>query len=202
MVTAPDAQPHDHTCSGTGGTESRGTVNAPAVVLLAVTDAGGIAHLVTDDATAAGRYLAACGTEVLAASLTTSESGHCRPARGGGPGGVERRSACTRSVIGRCRNQRRPPPQQDRNAGEALPVDNQVLFEWRRVESSGCAVDRCMSTVRRVVLLRGFRGQRFCQGDPRESGYEAGWLRRSAGGSGLRRRTARVGFVVAWAGIA
>lgn len=38
-------------------------------------------HLITDEAFAAGRrvghYQAACGTEVLAASLTTAERGHC-----------------------------------------------------------------------------------------------------------------------------
>ncbi|MGH4012431.1 MAG: hypothetical protein ACRDSL_00520 [Pseudonocardiaceae bacterium] len=54
----------------------------PRVPLLAVTDIGGTTHLVTEAAMAAGRpagrYIAVCDTEVLAASLTAPESGHCR----------------------------------------------------------------------------------------------------------------------------
>ncbi|MCA1673645.1 MAG: hypothetical protein LC799_16075 [Actinobacteria bacterium] len=53
--------------------------------LLAVTDAEGIEHLITEAAMTAGRragrYTAACGDEVLAASLTAPESGHCRACR-------------------------------------------------------------------------------------------------------------------------
>jgi hypothetical protein len=50
--------------------------------LLGVTDARtSVAHLVTDEAMAAGRaqgrYQAVCGREVLASSLTAEESGHC-----------------------------------------------------------------------------------------------------------------------------
>jgi len=60
-------------------------VSAPGAALPAVTDTAGTAHLVTDDAMAAGRaagcYLAVCGAVVLAASLTTPESGHCRACR-------------------------------------------------------------------------------------------------------------------------
>ncbi|MGH3795487.1 MAG: hypothetical protein ACRDSP_11415 [Pseudonocardiaceae bacterium] len=41
-----------------------------------------IAHLVTDEAMAVGRrlgcYVACCGIEVLASSLTAEESGYCR----------------------------------------------------------------------------------------------------------------------------
>lgn len=41
------------------------------------------AHLITDEAFTSGcrtgRYVAACGTEVLAASLTTPECGYCEP---------------------------------------------------------------------------------------------------------------------------
>jgi hypothetical protein len=52
-------------------------------ILFVMTDARtGVAHLVTDDAAAAGRragrYRAMCGADVLAASLTTPESGYCR----------------------------------------------------------------------------------------------------------------------------
>lgn len=53
--------------------------------LLAVTDVEGIEHLVTDAAMAAGRrvgrYVAVCDAEVIAASLTMPESGHCRACR-------------------------------------------------------------------------------------------------------------------------
>jgi hypothetical protein len=56
--------------------------------LLAVTDVEGIEHLVTDAAMAAGRrvgrYVAAYGTEVLAASLTAPETTRCRRCRSGG----------------------------------------------------------------------------------------------------------------------
>ncbi|MGH3815558.1 MAG: hypothetical protein ACRDUV_24425 [Pseudonocardiaceae bacterium] len=57
-------------------------MSAPGAVLLAVTGIDGTAHLVTDEAMAAGRaagrYLAVCDAVVLAASLITPESGHCR----------------------------------------------------------------------------------------------------------------------------
>ncbi len=54
----------------------------------AVTDARtGLTHLVSDEAMAAGRragrYVAACGAEVLAGSLTAPESGRCRRCRSG-----------------------------------------------------------------------------------------------------------------------
>lgn len=53
--------------------------------LLAVTDAEGIEHLVTDVAMVAGRragrYVAACGADVIAASLTAPEFGRCRACR-------------------------------------------------------------------------------------------------------------------------
>ncbi|MGH3910655.1 MAG: hypothetical protein ACRDRM_07465, partial [Pseudonocardiaceae bacterium] len=56
-----------------------------APVRHAVTGVDGVAHLVTDDAMAtgrtAGRYMAVCDTEVIAASLTTPESGYCRHCR-------------------------------------------------------------------------------------------------------------------------
>jgi len=59
---------------------------AKPVTLRAVTDIGGTTHLVTDEAMAAGRragcYRAVCGSHLLAASLTTPESGHCRSCRG------------------------------------------------------------------------------------------------------------------------
>jgi hypothetical protein len=65
-------------------------VSAPAVVLFEVTDTDGTAHLVTEEAMAAGRpagrYRAACGSEVLAASLTTPERGYCRSCRRGRAG--------------------------------------------------------------------------------------------------------------------
>lgn len=58
------------------------------VRLAEVTDAQtGITHLVSDEAMAAaiiarsGSYLAACGAEVLTASLTTPESAVCRRCR-------------------------------------------------------------------------------------------------------------------------
>jgi len=54
-------------------------------VLLAVTGAGGTAHLVTAEAMAdgrrAGRYRAVCEADVLAAGLTEPESGRCRACR-------------------------------------------------------------------------------------------------------------------------
>ena len=53
--------------------------------MFAVTDTEGTAHLVAEEAMAAGRrggrYLAVCGTQVLAASLTTPEHGSCRSCR-------------------------------------------------------------------------------------------------------------------------
>ena len=76
-----------------GGNQRRGpgfasAVQAPgyAPLVFAVTDARvGTGHLVTQDAMAAGRragrYVALCGGEVLAASLTAGESGHCRSCR-------------------------------------------------------------------------------------------------------------------------
>lgn len=58
---------------------------AHTAALRAVTDAGGLTHLVTDEAMVVGRrlgrYAACCGTEILAASLTTPEAGRCRPCR-------------------------------------------------------------------------------------------------------------------------
>ena len=52
------------------------------VPVFAVTDNAGVAHLVTEEAVAAGRsfgrYRAGCGWEVVAASLTTPECGSCR----------------------------------------------------------------------------------------------------------------------------
>lgn len=59
---------------------------ARRAALLGVTDARtSIAHLVSDEAMAAGRragcYVAICGCEVLASSLATEESGHCRACR-------------------------------------------------------------------------------------------------------------------------
>jgi len=65
---------------------TRGSVmKAPAVMCFAVTDVGGIVHLITEDAMAAGRssgrYAAVCGGAVLAASLTTRECGYCRSCR-------------------------------------------------------------------------------------------------------------------------
>ncbi len=61
-------------------------MSAHAVLLFAVTDAGGVAHLVTDEAMAAGRYATVCGSQVLAASLTTPERGYCRSCRRGRKG--------------------------------------------------------------------------------------------------------------------
>lgn len=50
--------------------------------LRAITDAGGMTHLVTDAAMAAGRphgrYIAVCDCPVLPASLTAPESDFCR----------------------------------------------------------------------------------------------------------------------------
>jgi len=62
---------------------SKARTQARRVVLVfTVTDNGGVAHLVTEEAMAAGRpmgrYLAVCGSSVLAASLTTPECGSCR----------------------------------------------------------------------------------------------------------------------------
>ena len=53
------------------------------IPVVAITDAHPrSAHLVTDEAFTAGcragRYLAACGAEVLTASLTTPERSHCK----------------------------------------------------------------------------------------------------------------------------
>ncbi|MCA1673669.1 MAG: hypothetical protein LC799_16200 [Actinobacteria bacterium] len=60
-------------------------MSAPGAALLAVTDTDGTAHLVTDEAMAAGRaagcYLAVCDVVVFAASLTTPESRRCRKCR-------------------------------------------------------------------------------------------------------------------------
>lgn len=53
--------------------------------LLAVTDVNRITHLLTEDAVVIGRrlgrYVTCCGVEILAASLTTPESGYCRRCR-------------------------------------------------------------------------------------------------------------------------
>ncbi len=59
---------------------------ARRVALLGVTDARtSVAHLVTDEAMAAGRsqgrYWAVCEREVLASSLTAEESGPCQDCR-------------------------------------------------------------------------------------------------------------------------
>lgn len=56
-------------------------MSAPALAFFPLTDTAGVVHLVTDDAMAAGRYLAVCGNPVLAASLTTPERGSCRSCR-------------------------------------------------------------------------------------------------------------------------
>jgi len=60
-------------------------MNAPVLALFAVTDTEGVAHLVTENAMvagrSAGRYLAVCDTQILAASLTTPEHGYCRLCR-------------------------------------------------------------------------------------------------------------------------
>lgn len=65
--------------------EQRRRKSAPSVALLAMTGADGVEHLVTDDEMAAGRdrgcYVAACGAEVLAASLTVRESSRCEDCR-------------------------------------------------------------------------------------------------------------------------
>lgn len=57
----------------------------PALPYLAMTGADGVEHLVSDDARAAGRllgrYVAMCGAEVIAASLTLLESSHCEDCR-------------------------------------------------------------------------------------------------------------------------
>lgn len=56
-------------------------ISAPAEALVAVADAGGITHLVREDALRtgrhAGRFAAACGAEVLPASLSEPDRGHC-----------------------------------------------------------------------------------------------------------------------------
>lgn len=58
-------------------------MNLPA--LLAVTDASGTTHLVTDEQMAAGRsagrYLAVCKATVASASLLTPGSAHCQDCR-------------------------------------------------------------------------------------------------------------------------
>jgi hypothetical protein len=58
---------------------------AHTAVLHAVTDAGGLTHLVTDEAMVVGRrvgrYAACCGAEIVAASLTMPEAGRCQPCR-------------------------------------------------------------------------------------------------------------------------
>jgi len=55
------------------------------VPVFAVTDNGGVGHVITEEAMAAGRakgrYLAVCGSSVLAASLTTPECGSCGSCR-------------------------------------------------------------------------------------------------------------------------
>lgn len=60
-------------------------MNAPGTALVSVTGTGGVTHLVTDEAMVAGRptglYAALCGRQVIAASLTTPERGHCRTCR-------------------------------------------------------------------------------------------------------------------------
>ena len=60
-------------------------MSAPALVLFTVTGTDGVAHLIAEDAMAAGRragrYLAVCGAQVLAASLTSPEHGRCRSCR-------------------------------------------------------------------------------------------------------------------------
>ncbi len=57
-------------------------MSAPSQRLLTVTDAQGLAHLVTDESMTAGhhagRYLTMCGQRVLTASLTTPARGHCK----------------------------------------------------------------------------------------------------------------------------
>ena len=65
---------------------AREDTTARAVALRAVVDvSSALAHLVTDEAMAAGRrsgrYLAVCGDRVLAASLTAPESGYCKRCR-------------------------------------------------------------------------------------------------------------------------
>ena len=61
------------------------TPNRTQCTLLTVTDVAGLEHLVTDEALAAGRragrYIAVCKSEVIAASLTTPETGHCEGCR-------------------------------------------------------------------------------------------------------------------------
>lgn len=57
-------------------------MTAPAQRLLTITDAQGIAHLVTGESLAAGhragQYLAMCGQQVLTASVTTPERKRCQ----------------------------------------------------------------------------------------------------------------------------
>lgn len=57
-------------------------MSAPAQHLFTVTDAHGLAHLVTDESMTAGhrsgRYLTICDQQVLTASLTTPEHRPCR----------------------------------------------------------------------------------------------------------------------------
>jgi hypothetical protein len=61
------------------------TVAPSPVLVVPVTDADGLMHLVTDAAMSlgrgAGRYRAMCGANVLTASLTTPERGYCRSCR-------------------------------------------------------------------------------------------------------------------------
>lgn len=66
------------------GRRTRLSVTTARTCTIAMTDGPtGTAHLVTDDAFAAGRraadgrYLATCGAEVFAASLTTPARRHC-----------------------------------------------------------------------------------------------------------------------------
>ncbi|MGH8920601.1 MAG: hypothetical protein ACRD0H_20095 [Actinomycetes bacterium] len=57
-------------------------MSAPALTFFPLCDTAGVAHLVTEEAMAAGRptgcYLAVCGSSVMAGSLTTPERGSCR----------------------------------------------------------------------------------------------------------------------------
>lgn len=64
------------------GKRQHSTPREPSRVVVVMTDANTRdAHLITDQAFAAGRhsgrYHAICGADVLAASLTTAERGHC-----------------------------------------------------------------------------------------------------------------------------
>lgn len=59
-------------------------------IVLPVTDSGGITHLVTGEAMAAGRslgrYATVCDSEILAASLPAEDSTPCRACRRGRAG--------------------------------------------------------------------------------------------------------------------